>query len=84
MIYLLWFAVNSILLFASGYMHKIAISFLNMKWEKFLEIDSAFYIIDSANIEVYDVSDFLVYLLAPYFVYSIISKMFFRKYRIAK
>ena len=65
-------------------MHKIAVSFLNMKWQTFLEIDEAFYIIDTMNLEVYDITDFLLFVLTPYVLYSVVSKLFFRKYRIAK
>ncbi len=65
-------------------MHKIAISFLNMKWETFLEIDKAFYVFDTMNIESYDITDYLLFLIAPYIIYSLISKLFFRGYRIAK
>jgi len=82
--YYLWLLTNTVIIFLSGYMHKIAVSFLNMKWQTFLEIDEAFYIIDTMNLEVYDITDFLLFVLTPYVLYSVVSKLFFRKYRIAK
>ncbi len=76
--YWIWFIGNTVLLVLSGYLGKVSTAFLKMDWLNMIKINEKFFPFDNAVITDYDITEYLVYIIAPVIITKIIKGIFGR------
>lgn len=78
-IYYFWIALNSAALILSEYFQKFSLAFLHSNFSFFREVSSKFYLLDTMDLKYYDLTEYLLFILIPYFLYQNFKKLFPRK-----
>jgi hypothetical protein len=78
-IYYIWVAINCGALVYSGYFQLMGLAFLKSDFSTFAEVHSKLYPFDTTDIHYFDITEMLLYIFIPLFIFNSIRKFFPRR-----